>query len=54
MLLWILEMCVDYFADPDWDGPIEMDEDFNPKSGSGKNTKPPVGPGPDPVESKAA
>lgn len=40
------------FADPDWDGPIEMDEDFNPKSGSGKNTKPPVGPGPDPVESK--
>ena len=32
------------FADPDWDGPIEMDEDFNPKSGSGKNTKPPVGP----------
>lgn len=40
------------FADPDWDGPIEMDEDFNPKSGSGKNTKPPVGPGPDPVEPK--
>ena len=23
------------FADPDWDGPIEMVEDFNPKSGSG-------------------
>lgn len=40
------------FADPDWDGPIEMDEDFNTKSGSGKNTKPPVGPGPDPVEPK--
>lgn len=40
------------FADPDWDGPIEMDEDFNPKSGSGKNTKPPVGLGPDPVEPK--
>ena len=40
------------FADPDWDGPIEMDEDFNPKSGSGKNTKPPVGSGPDPVEPK--
>lgn len=38
------------FADPDWDGPIEMDEDFNPKSGSGKNTKPPVGP--DPVDPK--
>lgn len=40
------------FADPDWDGPIEMDEDFNPKSGLGKNTKPPVGSGPDPVEPK--
>lgn len=40
------------FADPDWDGPIEMDEDFNPKSGSGKNTKPPVGSGPDSVEPK--
>ncbi|WP_122641474.1 EcoAI/FtnUII family type I restriction enzme subunit R [Luxibacter massiliensis] len=40
------------FADPDWDGPIEMDEDFNPKSGSGKKTKPPVGPGPDPVDPK--
>lgn len=40
------------FADPDWDGPIEMDEDFNLKSGSGKNTKPLVGPGPDPVEPK--
>ena len=40
------------FADPDWDGPIEMDEDFNPKSGSGKNTKPPVGSGPDPVKPK--
>lgn len=40
------------FADPDWDGPIEMDEDFNPKSGSGKNTKPPVGPGPDSVDPK--
>lgn len=40
------------FADPDWDGPIEMDENFNPKSGSEKNTKPPVGPGPDPVDPK--
>ena len=40
------------FADPDWDGPIEMDEDFNPKSGSGKNTKPPVGPGPNHVDPK--
>lgn len=40
------------FADPDWDGPIEMDEDFNPKSGSGKNIKPPVGPGPDSVDPK--
>ena len=40
------------FADPDWDGPIEMDEDFNPKSGAGKNTKPPVGPDPDPVDPK--
>ena len=40
------------FADPDWDGPIEMDEDFNPKSGSGRNTKPPVGPGPDHVDPK--
>jgi len=41
------------FADPDWDGPIEMDEDFNPKSGSGKNTKPPVGPNPvDPKQPK--
>lgn len=40
------------FADPDWDGPIEMDEDFNPKSGSGKNTKPPVGSGSDPVDPK--
>ncbi len=40
------------FADPDWDGPIEMDADFNPKSGSEKNTKPPVGPGPDPIDPK--
>lgn len=40
------------FADPDWDGPIEMDEDFNPKSGLGKNTKPPVGPGSDPIDPK--
>lgn len=40
------------FADPDWDGPIEMDEDFNPKSGSEKNTKPPVGPGPNPIDPK--
>lgn len=40
------------FTDPDWDGPIEMDEDFNPKSGSERNTKPPVGPGPDPIDPK--
>ena len=40
------------FADPDWDGPIEMDEDFNPKSGSERNTKPPVEPGPDPIDPK--
>ena len=40
------------FADPDWDGPIEIDEDFNPKSGSERNTKPPVGPGPDPIDPK--
>lgn len=40
------------FADPDWDGPIEMDENFNPKSESGKKTKPPVGPGPDPADPK--
>lgn len=40
------------FADPDWDGPIEMDEDFNPKSRSGRNPKPPVGPGPDSVDPK--
>ena len=40
------------FADPDWDGPIEMDEDFNPKSGSERNTKPPVGTGPDPIDPK--
>ncbi len=40
------------FADLDWDGPIEMDEDFNPKSGSERNTKPPVGPGPDPIDPK--
>ena len=26
------------FADPDWDGPIEMDEDFNPKSRIGKKS----------------
>lgn len=40
------------FADPDWDGPIEMDEDFNPKSRSGRNPKPPVGPDPDSVDPK--
>lgn len=40
------------FADPDWDGPIEMDEDFNPKSRSGRNPKPSVGPGPDSVDPK--
>lgn len=32
------------FADPDWDGPVEMDEDFNPKSTPWKKPNPPVGP----------
>ena len=33
------------FADPDWDGPIEIDEGFNPNP---PPTKPPPGPPPDP------
>ena len=35
------------FADPDWDGPIEMDDDFDPK-----RTKHPKEPGNDPVDPK--
>lgn len=35
------------FADPDWDGPIEMDDDFDPNP----HTPPQgAGPGPDPVD----
>lgn len=34
------------FADPDWDGPIEMDDDFDPTR---VKPTPPDGPGPDPV-----
>ena len=33
------------FADPDWDGPIEIDPGFTP----GRHTPPGPGPGPDPV-----
>lgn len=33
------------FADPDWDGPIEMDDDFDPNRE--KPPTPPPGPGPD-------
>ena len=33
------------FADPDWDGPIEMDDDFDPNRE--KHPTPPPGPGPD-------
>ena len=33
------------FADPDWDGPLEVDPNYTP----GGAPKPPVGPGPDPV-----
>ena len=40
------------FADPDWDGPIEMDENFNPKLELGKKPDSLVGPNPDPVDSK--
>lgn len=32
------------FADPDWDGPIEMDDDFDPNRQT--NPTPPPGPGP--------
>ncbi len=35
------------FADPDWDGPIEMDDDFDPN-----RAKPPKEPGNDPVDPK--
>jgi len=31
------------FADPDWDGPIEMDDDFDPNR---EKPEPPIGPGP--------
>ena len=37
------------FADPDWDGPVEQDDDFDPNGGGGtKPPKPPVGPPDDP------
>lgn len=35
------------FADPDWDGPIEMDDDFDPSKGTSE-TPPVPGPGPGP------
>ena len=34
------------FADPDWDGPIEMDDDFDPN----RQTNPTPSPGPGPVD----
>ncbi len=34
------------FADPDWDGPIEMDDDFDPN----RQTNPTPSPGPSPVD----
>lgn len=40
------------FADPDWDGPIEMNENFNPKLEPGKKPDPLVGSDPDPVDPK--
>ena len=37
------------FADPDWDGPVEQDDDFDPNGGGGpKPPKPPVDPPDDP------
>lgn len=37
------------FADPDWDGPVEQDNDFDPNGGGGsKPPKPPVDPPDDP------
>lgn len=35
------------FADPDWDGPIEQDDGFDPNAGGG--TKPILPPGPNPL-----
>ncbi len=34
------------FADPDWDGPIEVDPDYPPKPKSGPDNPPPFPPGP--------
>lgn len=37
------------FADPDWDGPVEQDDDFDPNGGGGsKPPKPPIDPPDDP------
>ena len=37
------------FADPDWDGPVEQDDDFDPNGGGGcKPPKPPADPPDDP------
>ena len=42
------------FADPEWDGPIEIDPDYPPKPGPGPNPGPGPGPGPaDPPLPKA-
>ena len=37
------------FADPEWDGPIEQEEGFDPKGTRKGGEKPPVDPGPPPV-----
>lgn len=39
------------FADPDWDGPVEQDEGFDPNGGGGPGGDLPVGPNP-PVDPK--
>ncbi|MBQ6536788.1 MAG: restriction endonuclease subunit R, partial [Firmicutes bacterium] len=36
------------FADPDWDGPIEIDPNYPPKPGPGDGTEPPGPPAPPP------
>ncbi len=39
------------FADPDWDGPIEPDPDYDPnRTGPGPMVDPPLPPGPGPIE----
>ena len=38
------------FADPDWDGPIEIDEQFDPNRKPGKGAQPGQGDGPKPVD----